>query len=71
MICFYHADNDGKCAGYWVDKCGLLDEHGKTFFKIDYGIDFPFDKIHHMDHIIIRYKGSLHTNRLGKALGIV
>ena len=31
MICFYHADNDGKCAGFWVNKCGLIDKHGKTF----------------------------------------
>ena len=53
MICFYHSDNDGKCAGYWVDKCGLLDEHGKTFFKIDYGIDFPFDKIHKDERVYI------------------
>lgn len=30
MICFYHADNDGKCAGFWVNKCGLIDKHGKT-----------------------------------------
>ena len=35
MICFYHADNDGKCAGFWVNKCGLTDKYGKTFFKID------------------------------------
>lgn len=32
MICFYHADNDGKCAGFWVNKCGLIDKHGKTIF---------------------------------------
>lgn len=53
MICFYHSDNDGKCAGYWVDKCGLLDDYGKTFFKIDYGIDFPFDKIHENERVYI------------------
>ena len=53
MICFYHADNDGKCAGFWVNKCGLTDEYGKNFFKIDYGIDFPFDKIHKDERVYI------------------
>lgn len=53
MICFYHADNDGKCAGFWVNKCGLTDKHGKNFFKIDYGIDFPFNKIHKDERVYI------------------
>lgn len=53
MICFYHADNDGKCAGFWVNKCGLTDKYGKTFFKIDYGIDFPFEKIHENEIVYI------------------
>lgn len=53
MICFYHADNDGKCAGFWVNKCGLTDKYGKNFFKIDYGIDFPFEKIHKDERVYI------------------
>lgn len=69
MICFYHADNDGKCAGFWVNKCGLIDKHGKTFFKIDYGIDFPFEKIHENEIVyIVDY--SIPTEQMDKLLEI-
>jgi len=43
MKCFYHNDNDGQCAGFWV--------YAKTsypyseFIKINYGQSFPFDEI--------------------------
>ena len=62
MICFYHADNDGKCAGFWVNKCGLIDKHGKAFFKIDYGIDFPFEKIHENEIVYIVWSSKVLQN---------
>ena len=69
MICFYHADNDGKCAGFWVNKCGKRDSFGETFFKIDYGIDFPFDKIHENEIVyIVDY--SIPTEQMDKLLKI-
>lgn len=45
MKVFYHADNDGKCAGFWVNKLAKRDNYPTEFIKMDYGIDFPFDKI--------------------------
>lgn len=53
MICFYHSDNDGKCAGFWVNKLGRRDNFGATFFKIDYGIEFPLEAIHENEIVYI------------------
>lgn len=53
MICFYHSDNDGKCAGFWVNKLGKRDNFDDIFFKIDYGIEFPFEKIHENEIVYI------------------
>lgn len=53
MICFYHADNDGKCAGFWVNKLGQRDKYETYFYKIDYGIDFPIDRINDNEIVYI------------------
>jgi len=45
MKVFYHADNDGQCAGFWVKRLADRDEYPTTFIKINYGIDFPFEDI--------------------------
>lgn len=46
MKVFYHSDNDGKCAGYWVKKLNeLKDNYTDEYIKINYGMDFPFDSI--------------------------
>ena len=48
MKCFYHLDLDGKCAGYlvWHYAClGEEDENPENFIKINYGMEFPLDKI--------------------------
>ena len=47
MKCFYHVDADGKCAAFWVKWfVGSSFENDKDeYIKINYGIDFPFDKI--------------------------
>lgn len=46
MKVFYHSDNDGKCAGYWVKTLNkLTDNFTDEYIKINYGIEFPFDSI--------------------------
>ena len=48
MKCFYHADADGRCAGFWVAKSVAIHddlEYGVEFIEINYGIPFPFDTI--------------------------
>jgi oligoribonuclease NrnB/cAMP/cGMP phosphodiesterase (DHH superfamily) len=46
MKCFYHADADGRCAGFWVLAKGVFegDELG-YFIEINYGKPFPLDII--------------------------
>ena len=54
MKCFYHIDEDGKCAAFWVNKLARhYDGYEKEFIPINYGIDFPFDIIHHDEQIYI------------------
>ena len=56
MKCFYHLDNDGKCAGYWVRK---ICEHNhfpfteKDFIKMNYNIEFPFNIIQEDERVYI------------------
>lgn len=53
MKIFHHSDNDGKCAGFWVKELAPRDEYPLDIFKIDYGIDFPFDSIHENETVYI------------------
>jgi len=48
MKCFYHNDMDGRASGFCVHAwAGLtdLEKYEPEFIQINYGIDFPFDKI--------------------------
>lgn len=46
MKCFYHVDDDGKCAAFWVKKLAEhYDEYNRELIPINYEIKFPFDKI--------------------------
>lgn len=46
MKCFYHADADGRCAGFWVSlSAGIHDNYEPVFKEINYGMEFPFDEI--------------------------
>lgn len=49
MVIFYHADDDGKCAGYWVSKLNKRKTGVKddviTCSMINYGWPIPWDKI--------------------------
>ena len=55
MKCFYHIDDDGKCAAFWVKWfVGSSFENGKDeYIKINYGMDFPFDRIEDGEKVYI------------------
>ena len=44
MKIVYHNDADGKCAGFWVKELAYAEEY-IGYIEIDYGREFPFDKI--------------------------
>lgn len=56
MKCFYHLDLDGKCAGYLVWHYACLreeDEKPENFIKINYGMEFPLNKIEKDERVFI------------------
>lgn len=54
MKCFYHTDNDGKCAAFWVKElANHYDDYEQKFIPIDYGMNFPLDSIHKNEQIYI------------------
>ncbi len=54
MKCFYHIDEDGKCAAFWVNKLARhYDNYEKEFIPINHGMNFPFDIIQQDEQIYI------------------
>lgn len=59
MKCFYHADADGKCAGFWVHLSVVLHDDmpdrmpNNEFIEINYGKPFPFDQIRPQEQVYI------------------
>ena len=54
MKVFYHVDNDGKCAGFWVKELAKhYDNYPLEFYKINYGMEFPFDEIQENEQVYI------------------
>lgn len=55
MKCFYHADADGKCAAFWVKWLAgsFLKDGEDEYIKINYGMNFPFDRIKSGEKIYI------------------
>lgn len=56
MKCFYHLDDDGKCAAFWVYlSAGIYDgyENDSEFIPINYGMAFPFEKIRPNEQVYI------------------
>ena len=53
MKIFYHIDNDGKCAGFWVYQMVTQDKYGKECISINYDIPFPFEKINPDEKVYI------------------
>lgn len=54
MICFYHSDEDGKCAAFWVRELARhYDEYKQAFIQINYGMEFPFKSISQNEQVFI------------------
>lgn len=56
MKCFYHIDDDGKCAAFWIYlSAGLYDgyENETKFIPINYGMEFPFEEIQPNEQVYI------------------
>lgn len=58
MKIVYHNDADGKCAGFWVSELAYAKELAYVteyigYIKMDYGREFPFDKIKKMKQYIL------------------
>ncbi len=54
MKCFYHVDDDGKCAAFWVYlSAGVYDGYESEFIPINYGMEFSFDKINPNEQVYI------------------
>jgi len=69
MKIFYHMDNDGKCAGFWVYQMVNPDQYGKECIPINYDISFPFEKINPNEKVyIVDY--SIFPEEMDKLLGI-
>lgn len=69
MKIFYHMDNDGKCAGFWVYQIVKPDQYGKECVPINYDIPFPFEKINPNEKVyIVDY--SIFPEEMDKLLAI-
>jgi oligoribonuclease NrnB/cAMP/cGMP phosphodiesterase (DHH superfamily) len=53
VICLHHSDNDGKCAGFWINQLAPRDEHEDKFYSVDYGIEVPWDDIQPNEKVYI------------------
>ena len=54
MKCFYHVDDDGKCAAFLVYlSAGVYDGYESEFIPINYGMEFSFDKINPNEQVYI------------------
>ena len=54
MKCFYHVDEDGRLAGFWVNELARhYDGYEKEFIPINYGMEFPFESIRPNEQIFI------------------
>ena len=54
MKCFYHADADGKCAGFWVSRhLACYDVYVTDMIEINYGKPFPIEIIQPNEKVYI------------------
>lgn len=54
MKVFYHIDNDGKCAGFWVRALAAhTDNYPLEFYRINYDVEFPLDIIQDDEQVYI------------------
>lgn len=68
MKVFYHNDADGECAGFWVKELAYVEEY-IGYIEMDYGREFPFDKIKKNETVyIVDY--SIEPSEMDKLLEI-
>lgn len=53
MVCFYHLDDDGKCAAAIVRKFGIKDKYPDTFIEMNYGFNVPYNQIAENEQVYI------------------
>lgn len=54
MKCFYHADADGRCSGFWVRSIKEIhDKYEPESIEMDYTKKFPFEKINKDEQVYI------------------
>lgn len=72
MKCFYHADADGKCAGFWILNSAKINdskEYDSEFIEINYRMKFPMESIRLNEQIyIVDY--SISTDEMTQLLSI-
>ena len=54
MKVFYHIDNDGKCAAFWVRAlANKKDDYPLEFYRINYDAEFPLNIIQPNEQVYI------------------
>lgn len=55
MLCFYHADADGRCAGFWVFNSAKRNDGYELhqFIEINYGKPFPIEIVRPNEQVYI------------------
>lgn len=54
MKVFYHGDDDGKCAAFWVKHLAQhIDKYPREFIEMQYGKEFPMQSIQHEEQVYI------------------
>lgn len=71
MICLYHTDNDGMCAGNWVNQLAPRDRFPDAFIPMDYSPEFtiPWNDIHADEYVYI-VDFSIEPSQMSKLLQI-
>ena len=70
MKVFYHIDNDGKCAAFWVRAlANKKDDYPLEFYRINYDVEFPLNIIQPNEQVyIVDY--SIMPEQMDKLLAI-
>lgn len=71
MICLYHIDNDGMCAGSWVNRLAPRDDFPDNFIPMDYTPEYeiPWNDIHQNENVYI-VDFSIEPDQMNKLLTI-
>ena len=69
MKCFYHPDNDGKCAARIIFEANVIDDYDSEYIPINYADNFPFEKIN-KDEAVYIVDFSIKPDEMERLLGI-